>query len=171
MTAWNTSPGRSIPAYAGDPHPLPSQSLVRRVYPRLRGGSSRTRLPASNQWGLSPPTRGIRACAVLASIWGRSIPAYAGDPAWIGCPIPPHTVYPRLRGGSYANRYPDPGDEGLSPPTRGIRIVPAITQSWGRSIPAYAGDPIPPHNITGGNKVYPRLRGGSARARRRMLRR
>ena len=91
---------RSIPAYAGDPRPVSLDYRNLRVYPRLRGGSSRFIDARSTAPGLSPPTRGIQRLRQSPKRVRRSIPAYAGDPrASLGwqrlC-----AVYPRLRGGS-----------------------------------------------------------------------
>ena len=90
----------SIPAYAGDPGAWGAGLRWRRVYPRLRGGSSALRARMGCTKGLSPPTRGIRRRRAAHSESEGSIPAYAGDP-----PSSPLTrlttrVYPRLRGGS-----------------------------------------------------------------------
>ena len=70
------------------------------VYPRLRGGSRGVGWAASRLLGLSPPTRGIRAGAVVGLRGLRSIPAYAGDPPMNGLRRYLGRVYPRLRGGS-----------------------------------------------------------------------
>ena len=50
---------------------------------------------------------------------------------------------------------------GLSPPTRGIRNGDEAHSGKGRSIPAYAGDPILSTRAFTSSRVYPRLRGGS----------
>ena len=132
---------RSIPAYAGDPHPSPPRIADKAVYPRLRGGSITAGKAMNSARGLSPPTRGIPLTAVAAGICARSIPAYAGDPACLRRFGWATGVYPRLRGGSTskpdAPRYAD----GLSPPTRGIQRDIQAAARLRRSIPAYAGDP------------------------------
>ena len=71
--------------------------------------------------GLSPPTRGIRAQAHSERQGNGSIPAYAGDPSLRRASYSALRVYPRLRGGSVNPGTPLTDDEGLSPPTRGIR--------------------------------------------------
>ena len=111
--------------------------------------------------GLSPPTRGILRKAAIIAPLRRSIPAYAGDPCrrrmrWIEW-----EVYPRLRGGSTLVCRCICSDQGLSPPTRGIRIFTDSFPAKERSIPAYAGDPPPHLRALQGGGVYPRLRGGS----------
>ena len=70
----------SIPAYAGDPYTTNRRKRASAVYPRLRGGSLKARIPILATSGLSPPTRGIRICPRWMAGRIRSIPAYAGDP-------------------------------------------------------------------------------------------
>ena len=138
------SPCGSIPAYAGDPSPAGMAAAARRVYPRLRGGSTITRISGSLSRGLSPPTRGIHGPTIKDEALARSIPAYAGDPRAGGCLPLQREVYPRLRGGSSRIESGCTPIPGLSPPTRGIRRDVRIGQRSRRSIPAYAGDPPQP---------------------------
>ena len=70
----------SIPAHAGEPITGKPPRLLKRVYPRPRGGTAAEWRNLSKGEGLSPPTRGNRAAG-----WGllgarRSIPAHAGEP-------------------------------------------------------------------------------------------
>ena len=91
----------------------------------------------------------------------RSIPAHAGEPAQPMLSLLRITVYPRPRGGTKSRPRCAPSLWGLSPPTRGNRLVFApLPLSWG-SIPAHAGEPrvVSPSVI--GSKVYPRPRGGT----------
>ncbi len=153
--------GGSIPAYAGDPRYRRRHRQAARVYPRLRGGSP---FNVHIRWaiaGLSPPTRGIQTEQKMRQDNGRSIPAYAGDPAKARRYRLAVRVYPRLRGGSGSPKPDYLRVTGLSPPTRGIRlgINPRVTM-WG-SIPAYAGDPVRSKEWRDICRVYPRLRGGS----------
>ena len=72
----------SIPAYAGEPQATASTRTARRVYPRVCGGTPhRTRaiMPPS---GLSPRMRGNPGSSGRGKASPRSIPAYAGEPAW-----------------------------------------------------------------------------------------
>ena len=133
---------RSIPAYAGDPHYGKRRTSLAGVYPRLRGGSARSPLYNRAQGGLSPPTRGIRACASLRGRAPRSIPAYAGDPTHMDGAGGLGEVYPRLRGGSASGAGAARCLSGLSPPTRGIQCGRLSSDITPRSIPAYAGDPL-----------------------------
>ena len=49
---------RSIPAHAGEPGSAAASRRLEPVYPRPRGGTSRTTLSICSSHGLSPPTRG-----------------------------------------------------------------------------------------------------------------
>ena len=111
--------------------------------------------------GLSPPTRGIHCSPSLRPCRLRSIPAYAGDPAYTGGSLGRCQVYPRLRGGSRGGRAGRCQCGGLSPPTRGIPRPERRIRSHPRSIPAYAGDPLRDARAGCDRAVYPRLRGGS----------
>ena len=165
------SPLRSIPAHAGEPGTGRRIPLFQRVYPRPRGGTSLRQPPAPRWQGLSPPTRGNQAEDKGAKLLIRSIPAHAGEPALpAGCRLC-KLVYPRPRGGT-CHRSPVAGRRrGLSPPTRGNRVVEEGTSPLRRSIPAHAGEPraYPPRDA--GWKVYPRPRGGTSLISPRFCRR
>ena len=77
---------RSIPAHAGEPWRTAPTLSPNRVYPRPRGGTSRTPLPSGTAGGLSPPTRGNLHSASSSFGVARSIPAHAGEPS---SPRPP----------------------------------------------------------------------------------
>ena len=151
----------SIPAYAGDPRVYPNPLTYGEVYPRLRGGSQAVFVFPFPLFGLSPPTRGIPSEPPFVYSYSRSIPAYAGDPYSLTVNGRGIAVYPRLRGGSLTHNLRQSRKRGLSPPTRGIRRFPCLDNAPKRSIPAYAGDPIPNREAITLLTVYPRLRGGS----------
>ncbi len=99
QTRSGTSEGRSIPACAGETHPIPPVYGLRQVYPRVCGGNSypsclRTchqvyprvcggncHMPTgpSIYTGLSPRVRGKRAGARSSESLLGSIPACAGE--------------------------------------------------------------------------------------------
>ena len=90
----------SIPACAGDPSCPDCAAAIRRVYPRVCGGS---KIVAATQFctvGLSPRVRGILVLDQCVMPGPGSIPACAGDPhaaratRWLS------RVYPRVCGGS-----------------------------------------------------------------------
>ena len=72
--------GRSIPACAGEPNTSLGLRLMRKVYPRVCGGTGVTEYKKGEDNGLSPRVRGNRWLALLAYLIFRSIPACAGEP-------------------------------------------------------------------------------------------
>ena len=132
---------RSIPAHAGEPPLLPSNGGVRGVYPRPRGGTIRFRFPVLIFMGLSPPTRGNPRIRAAWQLGLRSIPAHAGEPLCRRLPFAFSAVYPRPRGGTRDILYTVYDARGLSPPTRGNRVLAAVLGTVAGSIPAHAGEP------------------------------
>ena len=91
---------RSIPACAGEAYAASLPSHCGRVYPRVCGGSAGLPGHPRPHRGLSPRVRGKRQRAAASAMMVRSIPACAGEaPPAPALPIP-HTVYPRVCGGS-----------------------------------------------------------------------
>ena len=81
LLAFAIQASRSIPARAGDPRGVRAAGVIRRVYPRPRGGSALICDSALSRAGLSPPARGIlrRENERRRRLW--SIPARAGYPS------------------------------------------------------------------------------------------
>ena len=143
-----TRPARSIPARAGEPYPTIAGSIQSRVYPRPCGGAPWTTRARRSPYGLSPPVRGSRLHAVLKLVERRSIPARAGEPAFLMPPIVLHPVYPRPCGGAChtSNRrrqlqavYPRPCGGAID----GLRGSMVSMIQISGSIPARAGEPLP----------------------------
>ena len=113
------SAGGSIPAYAGEPAPLPGIAAFARVYPRVCGGTWLSAIQRHDRPGLSPRMRGNRGRlgADLASV--RSIPAYAGEPVLTTTLDSSSKVYPRVCGGTRFMNQDRSSSEGLSPRMRG----------------------------------------------------
>ena len=129
-------PTRGIPLPAGRSGRIPA------VYPRPRGGTMRGRQQDCRGGGLSPPTRGNRHQRGRTLLGMRSIPAHAGEPSLLCAPRTWCPVYPRPRGGTI-DRWPEKLEpEGLSPPTRGNRVLAVGHRHCPRSIPAHAGEPL-----------------------------
>ena len=83
----NHPPGRwcrgrrgSIPACAGEPLSWDIDPAAARVYPRVCGGTVVTGSDPVIGWGLSPRVRGNLEQQPLTHVFGRSIPACAGEP-------------------------------------------------------------------------------------------
>ena len=153
---------RSIPANAGEPASPPFGMVAEGVYPRERGGTGVLRASQRLRQGLSPRTRGNRACKPPSRRRPRSIPANAGEPD--GTALPPRTtwVYPRERGGTISRPASFANARGLSPRTRGNQGLGGSRCPCLRSIPANAGEPLMEDWSSGGGRVYPRERGGTA---------
>ena len=132
---------RSIPACAGEPGTTPRNTARPGVYPRVCGGTSRTRPPQPLDGGLSPRVRGNPAAAACHTRRRRSIPACAGEPPRCRAHPRGHPVYPRVCGGTVR---------------RGIK-----DSVLARSIPACAGEPTGLHFRFGHSQVYPRVCGGT----------
>ena len=91
----------SIPAWAGEPSAHEITKALRRVYPRVGGGtSSATRSGTANQ-GLSPRGRGNLGSRRYSTLNLRSIPAWAGEPILRALSQLPFKVYPRVGGGTH----------------------------------------------------------------------
>ena len=152
---------RSIPACAGEATAGRLLARIRRVYPRVCGGSSRWSHEYARSEGLSPRVRGKRPRLLAPRGRRRSIPACAGEaPGRIrrGGAL---WVYPRVCGGSVGLSGYAPRSWGLSPRVRG-KHRPGIPQAGYRgSIPACAGEASSVSPAWMVRKVYPRVCGGS----------
>ena len=109
--------------------------------------------------GLSPPTRGSRGRGLEREGRRGSIPAHAGKPEGPQRGLPPRPVYPRPRGEADSGSATRQVYDGLSPPTRGSRVVQPGRRVRRGSIPAHAGKPRPEHPRRLRAAVYPRPRG------------
>ena len=133
--------GGSIPACAGEPHrPRPALPL-RRVYPRVCGGTIVAPFLPVAMAGLSPRVRGNPVASKLRYRPTRSIPACAGEPASFPRTDAMTTVYPRVCGGTPALRLKLWQAWGLSPRVRGNHRLRGRPPCGDGSIPACAGEP------------------------------
>ncbi len=133
------------------------------VYPRVCGGTWGVGNVIDTLKGLSPRVRGNRGAVGGRSERYRSIPACAGEPAWLATGVLQERVYPRVCGGTvqWVQYYDNPW--GLSPRVRGNRRRRRWLTRRSRSIPACAGEPTghpPRHHLP---QVYPRVCGGTTR--------
>ena len=158
-------PAGSIPACAGEPCCSRQNPLVRRVYPRVCGGTLGPELDLIRRQGLSPRVRGnLQAQAEAVERLG-SIPACAGEPLGAGHRGAARRVYPRVCGGTKPKGRPFPSSLGLSPRVRGNHGVQDANPRRPGSIPACAGEP-PPRGLRRHRRgVYPRVCGGTVRVR------
>ncbi len=90
---------RSIPARAGEP-PRSSAGAIRpMVYPRASGGARGIVASGTARRGLSPRERGSHVPVGVWPTGGGSIPARAGEPAWMPAfKMPDRGLSPRERG-------------------------------------------------------------------------
>ena len=152
----------SIPACAGEPVRAGGTPGGSRVYPRVCGGTERTRGRSSLRAGLSPRVRGNHAGHDIDAGHDRSIPACAGEPSIPPVPARPSAVYPRVCGGTRLTDLRARLDAGLSPRVRGNLSGPPNPISTPRSIPACAGEPAYAGIQKAQSPVYPRVCGGTA---------
>ena len=117
--AGGRTPGRSIPACAGEPPGLKVPLLIQQVYPRVCGGTLRNDNPVTMSPGLSPRVRGNPDLFTFTNVKGRSIPACAGEPRFGSVGGQGRRVYPRVCGGTALRRRTENPKHGLSPRVRG----------------------------------------------------
>ena len=132
---------RSIPACAGEPALASLQMRQTGVYPRVCGGTTRSRRASVAARGLSPRVRGNHCRRPDAEPTRRSIPACAGEPRQRAGARQDRQVYPRVCGGTVGIARDVIEREGLSPRVRGNQPDFAEQQTGARSIPACAGEP------------------------------
>ena len=89
-----------IPAHAGEPLDVDTPRIVKRAYPRSRGGTNVAQMMTKVQEGLSPLTRGNRGEDAIGSAQRGPIPAHAGEPNTAKRKIGEIGAYPRSRGGT-----------------------------------------------------------------------
>ena len=152
---------RSIPAWAGEPYVTATHTEVDVVYPRVGGGTIRYASGRRAIFGLSPRGRGNPYFATVYSRMGGSIPAWAGEPPRQSFRPCGREVYPRVGGGTAPTPTITSFLPGLSPRGRGNRTHSSVIPTYGRSIPAWAGEPDGRGSPGRGRRVYPRVGGGT----------
>ena len=136
---------RSIPACAGEPSRRARLRDLRRVYPRVCGGTPNAAGNVGQYIGLSPRVRGNHRRGMVRHPGLRSIPACAGEPA--------------------QSRRQHPYRGGLSPRVRGNLVRERSRRLHNGSIPACAGEPVDDTGQAVDCRVYPRVCGGTPAAR------
>ena len=117
--------------------------------------------------GLSPRVRGNRNTATGSPAAPRSIPACAGEPANPNPACGRRRVYPRVCGGTLDAAALTKLVGGLSPRVRGNLWPEGAEWPADRSIPACAGEPSTSPATAPCFGVYPRVCGGTEKARRK----
>ena len=127
----------------------------------MGGGNLDSGAPIVGGDGLSPRGRGKHHPAYLATSYGRSIPAWAGETVKCLSFKLNIQVYPRVGGGNSSVNASLAASAGLSPRGRGKRGGFIIQRLWHRSIPAWAGETRSAMPSWSPQKVYPRVGGGN----------
>ena len=152
----------SIPACTGEPPTSVGLRPSLTVYPRVYGGTLGRSLGRLGSLGLSPRVRGNPEHRPRRSHLSRSIPACTGEPGgkWVWKVW--DTVYPRVYGGTARHPRLKLPLCGLSPRVRGNLSNQGSDAVGFRSIPACTGEPKSFSSWLAGNKVYPRVYGGTS---------
>ena len=137
------SPGRSIPARAGNTLMLLRPPAPGTVHPRSRGEHQDPDLDNSISAGPSPLARGTLERNLLRHSTGRSIPARAGNTSKAAFLSATSSVHPRSRGEHSARMSPSTTPAGPSPLARGTLHNALGRGGHLRSIPARAGNTGP----------------------------
>ena len=151
----------SIPACAGETQPGSIRGKQGQVYPRLCGGNVDPLDQSPISWGLSPLVRGKHPPTEWTSSDRGSIPACAGETAYLFVCLSLVWVYPRLCGGNDIYLPAHILHRGLSPLVRGKPLIFVNYDKFHGSIPACAGETSKRTAASSGNGVYPRLCGGN----------
>ena len=131
----------SIPACAGEPVLGIAPIFIKRVYPRVCGGTVTKSRYTGSVRGLSPRVRGNPMQLLSHAHIDWSIPACAGEPLSISLSVSRIGVYPRVCGGTRISMMPARPLPGLSPRVRGNHHVRDCFLAHPGSIPACAGEP------------------------------
>ena len=151
----------SIPACAGEPRAACAGCQPPPVYPRVCGGTILEVVDVGTYAGLSPRVRGNPIRHMVHQLLLRSIPACAGEPSVPAELKAPLAVYPRVCGGTVAQRLYVLLLAGLSPRVRGNQRPDRDRPDGARSIPACAGEPEGARPARKKAEVYPRVCGGT----------
>ena len=134
---------------------------MRRVYPRVGGGTHLAGAAFQARSGLSPRGRGNRPAERFGQLVLGSIPAWAGEPGPGPLAGRQGRVYPRVGGGTPIMPTTISTEWGLSPRGRGNRGDNFPIVGPGGSIPAWAGEPPSEPTAKPPAQVYPRVGGGT----------
>ena len=141
--SWRPPCLRSIPAWAGEPVTSWVSPPSVSVYPRVGGGTNALVSMGHCLTALSPRGRGNPVSSICRMASRRSIPAWAGEPPHWDRILAGPRVYPRVGGGTERAEGNLLLGIGLSPRGRGNRPNNPFQGGSRRSIPAWAGEPLP----------------------------
>ena len=155
------APHRTIPACAGEPCWCCGLRRLVQDYPRVCGGTARSRLRTGPRPGLSPRVRGNRTWSAYALASFGTIPACAGEPSRSRATSTCGRDYPRVCGGTPGPAFGRPSEGGLSPRVRGNHEDPISGDEQQGTIPACAGEPRRTTALSRRTRDYPRVCGGT----------
>ena len=161
MSAGLASKG-SIPACAGEPVVHGAGLRPREVYPRVCRGTAARLHGTHRSAGLSPRVQGNLPSLGYFGKQPWSIPACAGEPSLSLASLAASEVYPRVCRGTVTTMPERQSGGGLSPRVQGNHPPGENLTMGERSIPACAGEPIPPLSQRSSGGVYPRVCRGTA---------
>ncbi|QDD92381.1 Hypothetical protein HVIM_03194 (plasmid) [Roseomonas mucosa] len=154
-----------IPALAGNTLELFRYSPVPAVHPRARGEHCSPSTGVPSGVGSSPRSRGTRPRRGRQGVFGRFIPALAGNTMDFGRSLRRVSVHPRARGEHRAFGRAGQAGHGSSPRSRGTRTRRETPPAPPRFIPALAGNTWGPRRAATSIPVHPRARGEHPSAR------
>ena len=152
----------STPAWAGQPNVRACTRACTAVYPRVGGATLHLFHYPIQPAGLPPRGRGNPPLLNPRILYGRSTPAWAGQPFGL-LPVPAVCqVYPRVGGATSTATITGSSPYGLPPRGRGNPPRKAISTVNPRSTPAWAGQPTSATGCSSSEKVYPRVGGATS---------
>ena len=152
-------PRRFIPASAGNTPGCARSGPGRSVHPRVRGEHDQVQGCVDPDGGSSPRPRGTHINDIQGMLFGRFIPASAGNTARRVLPETRWAVHPRIRGEHSEPHDIDDVYFGSSPHPRGTRASCRRPRAPGRFIPASAGNTSATAVHQRERPVHPRIRG------------
>ena len=151
--------GRSIPAHAGNTLGLYGLTVSFTVHPRACGEHVLSHYADATPFGPSPRMRGTRRHGPPAGSNRRSIPAHAGNTHLTAHSANRRPVHPRACGEHFGLFLAFVAWAGPSPRMRGTLLGCFLLSLGGRSIPAHAGNTLPPASDPAPGSVHPRACG------------
>ncbi len=155
----SVTPGRSIPAHAGNTWTRRAFSCPAAVHPRACGEHPPAAAVPPAAHGPSPRMRGTRNRGAPSMVSIRSIPAHAGNTLTKTNMLSRQTVHPRACGEHRIFWCRRMVARGPSPRMRGTPRRSSATAHSGRSIPAHAGNTTRFLLAVWGFPVHPRACG------------
>ncbi len=153
------SPGRFIPASAGNTFLKSPSTLASAVHPRVCGEHSTGARSTLPRYGSSPRLRGTPGVPIYDDVRTRFIPASAGNTSMLNDTFSIRSVHPRVCGEHEMEARLEAVGLGSSPRLRGTLAYGIPRRVDRRFIPASAGNTFPYHGYIASTTVHPRVCG------------